>query len=87
MSLKYAIIGCGRISPNHIAAALENKIDIVALCDVEESKMDTTIKNFKLSDETKKYVDYDFVQIHAKAIFDTKNALKHVEARENIELL
>ena len=32
-------------------------------------------------------VDYDFVQIHAKAIFDTKNALKHVEARENIELL
>jgi len=32
-------------------------------------------------------VDYDFVQKHAKAIFDTKNAMKHVEARENIELL
>ncbi|WP_242693954.1 nucleotide sugar dehydrogenase [Proteiniclasticum aestuarii] len=32
-------------------------------------------------------VDYDFVQKHAKAIFDTKNALKHAEARENIELL
>jgi UDP-N-acetyl-D-glucosamine dehydrogenase len=30
-------------------------------------------------------VDYDFVQKHAKAIFDTKNAMKHVEARENIE--
>lgn len=32
-------------------------------------------------------VDYNFVQKHAKAIFDTKNALKQIEARENIELL
>ncbi|MFC7685712.1 nucleotide sugar dehydrogenase [Ureibacillus sp. GCM10028918] len=32
-------------------------------------------------------VDYNFVQQHAKAIFDTKNAMKHVEKRENIELL
>lgn len=32
-------------------------------------------------------VDYAFVQKYAKAIFDTKNAMKHVEARENIELL
>ena len=32
-------------------------------------------------------VDYNFVQKHAKAIFDTKNAMKQVESRENIELL
>lgn len=32
-------------------------------------------------------VDYGYVQKHAKAIFDTKNAMKHVEVRENIELL
>jgi UDP-N-acetyl-D-glucosamine dehydrogenase len=32
-------------------------------------------------------VDYNFVQKHAKAIFDTKNAMKQVEVRENIELL
>lgn len=32
-------------------------------------------------------VDYEFVQQHAKAIFDTKNAMKHVNTRENIELL
>ncbi len=32
-------------------------------------------------------VDYNFVQKHAKAIFDTKNAMKHIENRENIELL
>lgn len=32
-------------------------------------------------------VDYNFVQKNAKAIFDTKNAMKHVETRGNIELL
>lgn len=32
-------------------------------------------------------VDYDFVQKHAKAIFDTKNAMKNVADRENIEVL
>ena len=32
-------------------------------------------------------VDYKFVNKHAKAIFDTKNAMKHIDARENIELL
>ena len=58
MGLKYAIIGCGRISPNHIAAAIENNLDIVALCDIDESKMNTTVQNFNLPNETKKYVDY-----------------------------
>ena len=32
-------------------------------------------------------VDYNFVQQNAKAIFDTKNAMKYVENRDNIELL
>jgi UDP-N-acetyl-D-glucosamine dehydrogenase len=32
-------------------------------------------------------IDYGFVQQHAQAIFDTKNAMKHLEARDNIELL
>lgn len=32
-------------------------------------------------------VDYSFVQQHAKVIFDTKNAMKDIENRENIELL
>ncbi|NLX90382.1 MAG: nucleotide sugar dehydrogenase [Firmicutes bacterium] len=32
-------------------------------------------------------VDYDFVQKHARIIFDTKNAMKNVKNRDNIELL
>lgn len=32
-------------------------------------------------------VDYDYVQKNAKVIFDTKNAMKNIENRENIEVL
>ncbi len=32
-------------------------------------------------------VDYDMVQKHAKAVLDTKNAMKHIKSRGNIELL
>ncbi|MEG1407222.1 MAG: UDP binding domain-containing protein, partial [Ruthenibacterium sp.] len=32
-------------------------------------------------------VDYAFVQANAKAIFDTKNAMKAIMPRENIEVL
>lgn len=32
-------------------------------------------------------VDYNFVNKYARAIFDTKNAMKNIDARENIELL
>lgn len=32
-------------------------------------------------------VDYDFVQQHAKFVFDTKNAMKEVTVRDNIEVL
>jgi predicted dehydrogenase len=58
MSLRYAIIGCGRISPNHIAAAIENNLDIVALCDIVPSHMEKTIQYFHLPDETRQYLDY-----------------------------
>lgn len=37
--MKYALIGCGMISPNHIKAALASDLEIVALCDlIEENR-------------------------------------------------
>ncbi len=33
MPLKYALIGCGRISPNHLSAAVANRLAVAALCD------------------------------------------------------
>ena len=32
-------------------------------------------------------VDYEMIQKNASAIFDTKNAMKNIENRENIEIL
>ena len=34
-----------------------------------------------------KNVDYGFVQQHAKVIFDTKNVMKAIKNRDNIEVL
>ena len=40
MSLRYALIGCGRISPNHLAAAQKNNLNIVAICDIDTTMME-----------------------------------------------
>jgi len=56
--MKFALIGCGRISPNHVAAALENHLEIVALCDVVPEKMKHTIERFNLPQNTPAYNDY-----------------------------
>ena len=56
--MKYALIGCGRISPNHIAAAKQNELEIVALCDVVEDNMIDKIKKFDLNNLTPCYTDY-----------------------------
>ena len=37
--MKYAIIGCSRIAVRHIAAALENELELVALCDIDETRI------------------------------------------------
>ena len=56
--MKYALIGCGRISPNHIMAAIRSGLEIVAMCDVEEKNMDDKIAKFDLPGEIRKYTDY-----------------------------
>lgn len=43
--MKYALIGCGRVAPSHIKAARENKLDIVALCDIDLQKAEAFAKN------------------------------------------
>ena len=56
--MKYALIGCGRISPNHIVAAQENNLEIVAICDIDKLCMEDKVLKFKLNDSTKQYIDY-----------------------------
>lgn len=56
--MRYALIGCGRISPNHIMAAKRNDLEIVALCDVVEENIEDKITKFELPLSVHRYVDY-----------------------------
>lgn len=56
--MRYALIGCGRISPNHIVAVQNNGLDIVSICDIDESCMLDKILKFKLRENVKRYTDY-----------------------------
>lgn len=56
--MRYAIIGCGRISPNHIVAAQNNKLEIVAMCDIEPGCMIDKKLKFKLNEKVRQYTDY-----------------------------
>lgn len=38
--MKYALVGCGRVSPNHIKAAKENGFTILSVCDIDNSHID-----------------------------------------------
>ena len=55
--MKYAIIGCGRISPNHFVAAKNNGLELVAICDIVPANMEDKKLKFALKD-TKQYTDY-----------------------------
>ena len=56
--MRYALIGCGRISPNHIEAAKNNNLDIVAVCDIIPELMTDKAEKFNLPDDVKFYSDY-----------------------------
>ena len=58
--MKYALIGCGRIAVNHIKAALNNKLEIVAVCDVLPEAMETLLAKHGLEKDAsiKRYTDY-----------------------------
>lgn len=58
--MKYALIGCGRISMNHIKAALNNQLEIVAVCDLVEEHMETLLKKHGLERDKsiRRYKDF-----------------------------
>lgn len=58
--MKYGLIGCGRIATNHIKAALNNKLEIIAVCDVLPERMETLLSKYDLqNDKTiRRYTDY-----------------------------
>lgn len=91
--MRYALIGCGRISPNHIAAAIENKLEIVALCDLKEENIIDKIKKFDLPASVNMYSDYkkmlekehiDLVAIATESGKHAEIAIKCIEVGCNL---
>lgn len=57
--MRYALIGCGRISPNHISAAINNNLELVAFCDIIPEKTKEKKEMFKeKTQNVKEYTDY-----------------------------
>lgn len=58
--MKYALIGCGRISANHIKAALANGLEIASVCDIVPEHMQEVLAKHNLQDDKKikRYTDY-----------------------------
>jgi len=58
--IKYALIGCGRIAPNHIAAVINNQdiIELAAVCDIVPENSRTLLAGFKLDSGIQTYADY-----------------------------
>lgn len=87
--MKYALIGCGRIATNHIKAAVNNGLDIVAVCDILDEAMDNILAKHELENKgIKKYNDYkvlleeckpDFVSIATESGIHAEIALYCIE--------
>jgi len=58
--MRYALIGCGRIATNHIKAAVNNKLEIAAVCDILPEKMEALLAKHGLEADKsiRRYTDY-----------------------------
>lgn len=77
--LNYALIGCGRISPNHISAAKCNNLQIKALCDVIPEAMTKSVefhdlKNIRLYEDYREMLDKEDLDLIAIATESGKHA-------------
>jgi UDP-N-acetyl-2-amino-2-deoxyglucuronate dehydrogenase len=55
--MKHAIIGCGRVAPNHVFGANEADIEIKWCCDLNNDKLDLFSLKHKVPLKTTKYFD------------------------------
>lgn len=58
--MKYCLIGCGRISKNHLVAAANNGLEIVAVCDLVPEHIGEVLSKSGLDNNMsiKRYTDY-----------------------------
>ena len=58
--MKYALIGCGRIATNHVLAVKNNKLELVAVCDILSEAMEALLAKHSLEndDTIARYTDH-----------------------------
>jgi len=56
--MRYALIGCGRISPNHVVAAKNNGLEIAGLADIDVENARDKVLKFDLNQNVGIYTDY-----------------------------
>ena len=56
--MKYALIGCGRVSPNHVVAAVKNKLEFVGLCDLSREAIYNLKEKYEPIKHVRSYKDY-----------------------------
>lgn len=56
--MKYGLIGCGRIAVNHIKAVVNNKLDLIAVCDIVDNHIDILFEKTNYNENPKRYKDY-----------------------------
>jgi predicted dehydrogenase len=100
--MRYALIGCSRISKNHFIAAKNNGLGLVGVCDISSDRMKTVLgENGYTENEIPQYLDYlemlnaekpDLVSIatgsgsHGKIALDCIEAGVHVILEKPIAL-
>ncbi len=89
--IKIALVGCGRISKNHLAAIKNHsdRLELVAVCDTDSAALDSAMSEYKVKgysnlNELLKYSDADAVSIctpsglHAEQVIQVARAGRHV---------
>lgn len=58
--MRYCLIGCGRISTNHIKAAVNNQLEIAGVCDVVPEHMESLLAKHDLENDAsiRRFSDY-----------------------------
>ena len=58
--MRYALIGCGRIATNHMKAAVNNQLEISAVCDMVPEHMEVLLAKHELQNDMSilRYTDY-----------------------------
>ena len=58
--LRYALIGCGRIAPNHIGAAhnMADMLELTAVCDILPEHIDILDRTISIGEGVRRYTDY-----------------------------